>query len=503
MRAVLLLALAATIANAASITWTGYGGDNQWTNRINWNPDQVPGPNDDVTIPQGNVFVTIATGVSSLVMGTQVQAPANLTLYQSFVVGNGGMTVQENGNLILNTAQNTVFGQITIGGTLQFIDGIVGGAWTIADRAVADLSNGNEKGFAGCSFTSKGQLTLGGVIVLNQSSSIVLQSNTAASQNLFIQNGDGSGVSFDATAATFTYSTGTLQVQAPVQFGAFVLNSGNVSILDSMSFTQPLNIPANSYVTAAGSANLNISSVTGAGVLTLECKTASLYSMSMTGYVNALGGDIVFYKQADMAVLTIQGGNAVFMTTVYPAQLNLMTGTTSGNGELIASQVLLSTTGLTLGSAVTANKTMTMQSSVLTFGAEGKVTITSGAEAIVTGSVQLTGAPNGKGVVNQGTIKAQAALQSQNIPIAGSGSVTVSKTFEMSQMTLTQSSVTLEAGASISGANSFLTIGAVKSASGGVVQAALGPYNFQCPAECDHVTTPATSAPAQDFRFSA
>lgn len=504
MRALVLLALAATIANAASISWTGYGGDNQWTNKINWSPDQVPGMNDDVTIGSGTVFVTIPTGVSSLVMGTQVEAPANLTLFQSFVVGNGGMTVQENGNLIINTGMSTVFGNVVVGGNLNFVDGVLGGSWTIANRATANLGNANEKGFSGATFTSQGQLSIGGVIVLNQSSSIVLQSATSANSNLFIQNGDGSAVSFDASAAAFTYSTGTLQVQAPVSFGKFTLLSGNVTVLDSLTFVDSLNIPKGSYVSAAGTAALNISAgVTGAGVLSLACKTSNLYGVSMSGYVNALGGDVIFMSQSDMAVLTIDGGNVVFMKSVYPTQLNLLAGTLAGTGVATAASVLLSTQGLSLGAAVTVNKSMTLENSVLSFEAGGALKIDSTATATVTGAVTLTGAPNGKGVTNNGVIKAQADLTSQNIPILGSGSVSASARVQVSQIQFTQASVSLSSGASFSGANTFLTIGAVKAAAGGNVHGVIGDYDFQCPGECDHVVTPGSKPPISIFSFTA
>ncbi len=504
MRALVVLALAAALANAASISWTGYGGDNQWTNKVNWNPDTVPGPNDDVTIPSGIVQCTIATGVSSLVMGTQVENPANLTLFQSFVVGNGGMTVQENGNLIINTGLNTVFGQVTVGGNLDFIDGVLSGAWTIAPRASADLGNANEKGFSGATFTSQGSLKLGGVLLLNQSSSIVLQSPTSANKNLFIQNGDGSQVSFDASAADFTFSTGTLSIQAPVSLGKFTLSSGNVTVLDSLTFNSNLNIPSNSYVSAVGNAVVNVSAgASGAGVLSLACKSASLYGLSMTGFVNVLGGDSIFMTQSAVGVLTIDGGNAVFMQTVSPGQLNLLGGTTSGNGAVLAGQVLVSTKGLTLGSSVTANQTATLEKSVLSFGETASVTIASNATATVTGAVMLTGTPNGKGVTNNGKLQVQAALTSQNIPVTGAGVVEASAKFTVSQVTFSQSAVTLSSGAVFSGMNTFLNIGKITNAHGGAVKAQLGDYTFQCPAQCDHVVTPNSQPPTTNFQFSA
>uniref|UniRef100_A0A6U4PD94 G8 domain-containing protein n=2 Tax=Neobodo designis TaxID=312471 RepID=A0A6U4PD94_NEODS len=504
MRALVVLALAAALANAASISWTGYANDNQWTNKINWSPDTVPGPNDDVTINSGNVLCTIATGVNSLTMGTLVQSTANLTLFQAFAVGNGGMTVEENGNLIINTGTNMVFGQVTVGGNLNFVDGLLGGSWTIAPRASANLGNANEKGFSAATFVSQGQLSIGGVIVLNQSSTITLQSPTSANSNLFIQNGDGSQVLFDASAATFTFSTAVLQVQAPVQFGKFVLQSGNVSILDSLTFSQSLNIPANSYVSSAGTAALNISAgATGAGVLTLAGTTSSLYDISMSGYVNAVGGDVIFYTSSDVGVLTISGGNTVMQATVYPNQLNLLSGTTSGNGMLQAASLLVDTKGLTLGSPATANKSATLMQSVLTFGPVGSLAISSGATATVTGQVMLTSGPNGKGVTNNGKIQVQAELQLSNVPVMGSGSLDITSKVTAQSTQVTQGVVSLSSGASISGQTTWVTLGEVKNSAGGVVKAKLGEYTFQCPGQCDHVVTPSSQIPPAPFSFSA
>lgn len=504
MRALTLLALAATIANAASISWTGYANDNQWTNKINWSPDQVPGPNDDVTINSGNVLCTIPTGVNSLNMGLLVEKTANLTLFQAFAVGNGGMAVQENGNLIINTGLSMVFGQVTIGGTLNFVDGVLGGAWTVAPRASANLGNANEKGFSAATFVSQGQLSLGGVIVMNQSSTVTLQSATSANTNLFIQNGDNSQVLFDASAATFTFSTAVLQVQAPVKFGKFVLQSGNVSILDSLTFADSLNIPQGSYVTSAGTAALNVSAgATGAGVLTVAGKSSALYGLSMSGYFNALGGDVIFYTQSDLGILTVEGGNVVMQENVYPAQLNLLSGTTSGAGTLVAGNVLVDTKGLTLGSAVVANATATLEQSVLTFGPVGSLKIDSGATATVLGQTMLTGGPGGKGVTNNGKIKVQAELQLSNVPLMGSGSLDLSAGVTAQSTQVTQGVVSLSSGTRISGQTTWVTLGAVKSASGGAVSGKLGEYTFQCPGECDHVVTPSSKIPPAPFSFSA
>ncbi len=52
------LLLAFSSVNGKAIKWTGYGGDNQWDNKINWYPDVVPSASDDVKISCGLVIMT-------------------------------------------------------------------------------------------------------------------------------------------------------------------------------------------------------------------------------------------------------------------------------------------------------------------------------------------------------------------------------------------------------------------------------------------------------------
>jgi hypothetical protein len=507
MRALVLLALAAAFANAGTITWTGIAEDMQWFNHINWSPDQVPGPNDDVVIPSGVVQVTAAASCNSLTMGTSALAPANLTIFNSFTIldSNEGMVVDVNGNLIVNTGLDVILGTATIGGTLQFIDGTLGGgAWTVTNRGIANLGNANEKGFtAGAAFISQGQLSLGGVIVMNQSSTFTLQSATTSSSNLIIQNGDGSGVKFDASAADFSYSTGTLTIQAPVVFGQFSLQSGNISILNSMSFAQQLAVPAGSYVTALGSTVLNASlGFAGAGVISVACQQATIGASSVSGYFNAVGGDVIFAGISTLNVLTIDGGNAVFMAPVSSSQVNFLSGTTAGIATISTEQLLVSSKGFTLNSRVSANKTITFAASILSFGTSGGLTVESTANATVTGALLLTGPPNVPGVTNNGNIIASAALSSQNINIQGSGNTVVSNKLTVGTATFSQASVTLGSGSTFSGSNTFLAIGKVASLTG-TVKAIIGDYTFQCPLSCDKVVTPNSSAPTENFLFSA
>jgi len=504
MRALVLLALAVAIASADTITWTGIAEDNQWTNHINWNPDKVPGPNDDVVINSGVVQVTVPIVINSLNMGTEFSANANLTIFQSFFVSNG-MTVQGNGILNINTGLQTVAASATINGQLNFIDGVLSGNWLVSGKySSANLGNANEKGFSACNFTTQGPLTLAGVIALNQSSVFNLESATTVNTNLIIQNGDNSNPLFNAAGAVFTYSNGVLTIQAPVQLGVFNLVSGNITILDSLTFTQALNVPANSFVNCFGNAVLNATTgFTGMGVVSVGCTTTTIGASSLAVF-NIIGGDVAFVSQSDFGILTISGGNAIFSANVYPKQFNLLSGTTASlSGTTIAANLYVSTKGFSLNSAVTANATATFMTSILSFGAQAAITISSDAKASALGALLLTGPPSVPGVTNNGEFAAVAAVSSQNINIQGSGTFNVSNKLNLGTATFTQKSVNLGTGATFFGQNSFLTVGKIANAQGGAVKAVIGDYTFQCPDACDNVVTPGTNAPTSTFSFSA
>src|SRR5208337_383938 len=50
-----------------SVTWTGGGGDNLWSDPANWSDDAVPGPSDVVTInAPGSPTIQIVSGTQSI-----------------------------------------------------------------------------------------------------------------------------------------------------------------------------------------------------------------------------------------------------------------------------------------------------------------------------------------------------------------------------------------------------------------------------------------------------
>jgi hypothetical protein len=496
--------LQASAVMATSIAWTGILNNNQWETADNWNPAQVPGANDDVTIVKGNVQLTAATSVASLTMGGAFAASANLTLFKAFFVS-GTMTVQGNGNLIINTGLDTVSGTVDVAGAVQVIDGTLGGEWTIGKIGKADLGNANEKTFAGCNFVANGDLTLGGVIVLNQSSVVTINAAVSASSNLMIQAQDKTTVLFDASKATmFTYSTGLLSIQAPTKIGNFDFKSGNVTLFNSMSFVQLLTIPAGSYVAAIGAITAKLSlGVAGAGTLTAQCSELALGPVSMSGSIVALSGSVLFNAKSNVSgILTIDGAAVVATAAVSVEKLAMMSGSISGASTLSAGGAFLQSKGFDVNSAVEVTKTFAVEKSVLAFGQQGKFTLAAGATGTVSDAFQLTGAPYLPGFYNQGTLTVNADVASQNINIRGSGKIVATgASITITAALVEQSEISLSSKATFLGSSSMMHIGAV---SGATVTGKFGDYALECTGACKNVATTSTeTAPIVKFSFTA
>jgi hypothetical protein len=497
----LLCLLAALIisAHAVSISWTGYGGDNQWTNKVNWSPDQVPSTGDDVEISSGVVQVTIATGVNSLVMGDSFNAPANITIFQTFFIGSGGLQVQGNGNLFINAGTAQVTGSVTIGGTLYFQSGALSGVWQITSRGVADLSGSSQKALLGCQFTSQASsFVLGGVLALNQSSQVVVQTSLIMSGDVSIQLQDTSSVLLDTSAGSLTYTGGgTLQIQAPVNIGTFNFQGGNLTIYDEMSFVHPFAIPSGSYVATVGSAVVNMSlGVSGAGILSAAGSVLTLGNTSVST-MNIVGGNVSFNSAgSNIPLLTISGGYTFVNYAISTAQLNLMSGNLVGPAAVTASMLYFNTQGFNLGGPVSVTSTASL-GGLLAFATGGSLTFASTATVTASSSLTFTGVP-GATVTNNGAFMVSAPVTFQNIDLAGSGSSSVSASLSIQTATVSQNTVTLTGSGNFVGSNTqIVSIASVKGSPN--VRAVIGTYSIKCPKECDSVST--NGVPTNSFTF--
>ena len=502
MKTIAVIAALVIAANAAAITWTGFAGDNQWTNRLNWNTDTVPGTGDDVTVASGVVQVTVPTGVNSLLMGTEFSTPANVTFFNTFFVGTGGMQVQGNGNVFINSGAASVSGTVTIGGSLFFQSGTIGGEWTVNSRGIADLSGPAMKAFVGCQFTSAASsFVFSGVMALNQSSQVVVQSKVIFSGDVSIQAQDSTQVLLDTSAGTLTYTgNGDLQIMAPFNVGTFNFEAGNLTLYDSVSFVNPFVIPSGSYVATVGSAVASMAAgVSGSGVLSAAGSSLVLGNATLTGALNVIGGNVTFSAAgSSVAILTVSGGYTIINHAVKAKQLNLLSGNLIGTAALTADQLYFSSQGFNLNSAVVITKTASV-GGIVAFGSSGAFTLAATAVFNTLASVQFTGVP-GMTVTNNGAFNVVSPVTFQNINLAGSGTVSVKAKLTIQTATVTQSSIALSGAGVFTGSTTKL-VNIAKISAPTTVYAVIGSYSFQCPTECDQVSTSGT--PTSIFTFSA
>lgn len=502
MKAILAAVLLIAAANAAAITWTGFGNDMQWNNKVNWNTDTVPGEGDDVTISSGVVQITTPVAVNSLQMGDSFSASANLTLFSSLFIGSGGMQVQGNGNVMLPAGTSSLQGQVTVGGNLYFQSGSMSGAITITSRGVLDMSGGAEKTLTGCQLsTSATSVALQGVFVLNQSSVFTASAGTiVASGDVSIQAQDSTVVLFDTSAATFKYTGGgDLQLMAPVKLGAFNFVAGNLTLFDTINFVNALSIPSGSYVSTVGSSVANLSAgVSGAGVLSAAGSSLTLGATTVNA-VNLVGGNVTFAAAgSDIPILTFSGGNGAINFPVKASQLNLLNGNLNGVAAVTAKQLYLSSQGFNLNGAVTVSSQASL-GGLIAFGSTGALTIGATATANAYASLTFTGV-SGMTVTNNGVVTAASPIVFQGINLAGNGNLTAGATVSFQTSTVAQTIVTLQSSGVVKGANTRIAgFAAIKAPTS--VKATIGSYSFSCPLECDNVVT--STFPTNNFRFSA
>lgn len=503
MNAFVLAVLAVGLSQAISIKWTGYANNNQWTTNTNWYPDSVPGPNDDVTIESGVVLVTIPTGVNSLTMGTTFNQPANLTLFQDFFIGTGGMFVEENGNLFINAGQAAVTGVINIDGNFYFESGIVSGQISVSKKGAAYLNAAGAKIFSGCNFACQGPAALGDVLMLNQSSVVTLSGATTASGIFSVQATDSSAVLFDVSSGSFDYSAGTFSVQAPTNFGTLTLTNGNLTLYNTVQFTKAVTIPATLSINTVGSAIVSFGAgVSGAGFLNAAGSSLEISSASLTGYLNVVGGNVTIVVASSIGTVSLAGGHLFGKAALTVSQLNLLSGILSGSGGVMTTNLYLKGRGTVLDGSVSVSGAGWIGSAtLLTYTKNGLFTVTTtGSFTIPTSaSLVINGAVGAGGFVNNGVVKAGGIFQTQNINVGGAGTFNASATVRASSATFTASTINLVGAGSFKGTNSMITVGTITGYGTGVA-GTIGVYTFQCPVKCNSIATSAT--PTSAFAFS-
>ncbi len=433
-----LLSAACCHSRAADVVWTNAGSAN-WSGALNWSPNQVPGPGDNVFITNnGSYSVTISGDASaaSIIVGgssdtqTVVLSAGTLTLAVSSAIGSQGSMTFSGGALAGG-------GDVTISGVFNWSGGTMTGAGRtiLSSGATANFTGAGTKGlnrtleslgtvnYTGTALTFGFGLAVAGVInnatggVFNVTAEGDFAQSSAAA-HAFNNSGtfskSGAGTTTDFTAVAF-HNSG----MASVTVGTLNLNSGgsNSGVLDLVAGTT-LNLNG-TFTQAAGG------TISGAGTINFPGGTHNLAGQLLpTGAVNLSGATVNFNAPQSFPNLTFSSGTLAGSANVtLTALFSWTAGTMAGTGRTILdSGATANFTGAGtkgLNRTFDNSGTITYSGTVLTFGfgvaAAGVI------NNLVGGVFNVTG----DGDFNQSSTAAHAFNNSGTFNRSGAGTSTV------------------------------------------------------------------------------
>jgi fibronectin-binding autotransporter adhesin len=347
---VLVLAEATPALAQCTDSWTGAGGDNNWSNGANWSTGSVPGSSDAVCIQNSGaaVLLDVADGVADLAVGSSdsLTFPAvtntnnGLSISGSSITNAGqiimaapvsfgttGLNLSSSGTVILSgrgtiTLQANSFGGDSIGGSAILLNRSTiqgGGGFDMTfNNASAGVINANESGVQlvvgrnqnqGASTntglmeaTDGGQLAMGSLTLNNVGGTI-----KASGKNSYVQlEGEGQGNETFTGGTWTTANGGVIQVVDGSALldgtnGNTITNSGTMQLVDGAAhpggnFQGVLMNKGTLQILSKGNGvGLNIPggqtfTLTGAGSLTMGDGTDNAYNnqdyISGSSFVN-------------------------------------------------------------------------------------------------------------------------------------------------------------------------------------------------------------------------
>ena len=391
--------------SAATLTWTGGDGSNNWTAPGNW---VGPDSSENQVTPQAGDDLVFAG--STRLSNTNDTAAG--TVYKSITFSSGGFTITGNALTIASgiTADNA-------SGTTDSLNVAV----TFSTAApVITVST------AGAALSLGGSVNNGGLLVTVAGAGNVTMSGVVSGSGGLTLNGTGTVVLAGTTANTFsgltTVSSGEFDLNKTAGVdavgGAGVTVSGGV--LKDLAANQ-INDAATVTV-HAGTWNLNANSETVAALVsgqttgTVTSGTAATLTISGAGnasFAGTLTGALALTKNTGTGTLTLAGANSYSgATTITTGTLQVGSGGTTGT---------LGTDGVTNNAALVFNRTNTLTvgnnisgNGTLTQTGTGTLILTgtnsySGATTITTGTLQVgsggtTGTLGTDGVTNNAAL---------------------------------------------------------------------------------------------------
>ncbi len=329
--AALLAALALPVpSQAATISWDGGGGDNLFSNPLNWSGDVLPAPSDDIVLPDGATYAVVidtnrtvrsltvgaspGTGTQTLViptgqtlvagLGGAVGASGVVELNGGALVGSSSAGLTNQGKLIsTGDATNTLSLQVTnqAGATIEL-------------NGTADLNivaNGFINNFGGVIFLDDNDLNLltinSAPLTTHAGGSVSKQGGAGASS---VNGSNGVLINFGLLEA----ETGQLTLNIPVIVEGATLNTsagatlslaGDVTLANLISGNSAgtLELLAGAQASATGPVTLGVggNGLVVRGGASLQLDPVEPLSVAGVLELNPAGG----------APVTVQGGGLV------------------------------------------------------------------------------------------------------------------------------------------------------------------------------------------------
>ncbi|MEL7163472.1 MAG: hypothetical protein AAFN92_22130, partial [Bacteroidota bacterium] len=221
----LVCTLFPTLLLSLDCNWTGHGQDNLWNNPANWDCNQVPGPNDAVTL-NNNADPELTGDVT-------IQS---LTTNTCTITGSGDLTVS--GLCRMEAGGNFTFaGDLTLNGTFRWRGGTIAGSGNVNANGTTTL-DGQSRTLVNRTLrlVAGGEWSRGG-FALGDNARIEVptgQTLTVTSSFTVFDTGDNNGIDLHGSFAG-TASSG--QIRVPVVLtGAFQVG-GNYRIQGGGTFS--------------------------------------------------------------------------------------------------------------------------------------------------------------------------------------------------------------------------------------------------------------------------
>jgi hypothetical protein len=463
----------------STVTWTGAGVDDLWSNAANWNAG-VPQNGDSVVIPDvgaASASVIFDNSATSVTLASLVSAEpfantgssraitsAGVLEFDQGVTLNGGtfqsatLTIPGGESLVVTSNGNNQLNGVTVNGALDMSASgaslfVTGG---FALNGTATISGSSARlGFSGSQTVTAGTFELTGA-----SSAIGVEgtSTVTLGSSVVIHAGGGSTVG----QAKFVGGTGNLVNQGLIQANVagqnvtinpsnVFTNNGTVSTINGASLTFN---PGGSYSNAGGTISINNGTLVFNGTYDnsngLGTFTRVGGSVVLAGTFNNIGKTLTL--NASIGSWSLDGGNFQGGTLAFAGGASLIPTSNGGNkltGVVINGDLDLSTAsmslqvvgGLTLngtahmtgpngrlgfsGDQTIAAGTFDMQGAGANIGVEGSSTITFAAPVVIQGGngatlgqARFTGGTGN--IVNQGLIDATFAGAALTINPSGS-----------------------------------------------------------------------------------